>query len=194
MQNRVNRLHERVLPQDPQEAQAQLNAYLFGPVVRFVDEDIHVIQAEQGAVCHTYAVIDAIHKSDISVLLDAYDTEWQCLWKGDAQAQFAFYAPYIVKLQVDTPFTEWLLEQGWGKNWGIFIRSYHSLTALTRHLRKFNQLYSEVDDHWVIFRYYAPEVVKNYLPFLPARDFAEFTDGLTQIIAENRQNNSVLFL
>ncbi|WP_235163329.1 DUF4123 domain-containing protein [Serratia fonticola] len=194
MQPKINRLHERALPDESGEAQAIIREYLFGNPTQFINNDIRVIQSDASAVCHTYAVIDAMVKSDISVLLEAYDTQWECLWKGESQEHFAFYAPYVVKIESGTPFATWLIDQGWGKDWGIFIRSYLPLEKVVRHLRKFNQLYSEVDKRWVMFRYYSPDVVKTYIPFLPARDFAEFTQGLTQIIAENTQNNSVVFL
>ncbi|MCL1030285.1 DUF4123 domain-containing protein [Serratia sp. arafor3] len=160
----------------------------------FLSRDTEVIGANSQADCHTYAVIDAMQRSDISVLLNAYDTEWSCLWKGDSEQQFAFYAPYIVKLEENSPFADWLLSNSWGKGWGIYLRSYGSLEVVTHHLRKFNQIYDEVNGQWLMFRYYAPVSIKTLLPFLPAKEFIEFTDGLTQILSEDPEDNTLLVI
>lgn len=194
MQPKINRINSVQLPEDRTEALNVILDSLFGEVLLFEQEGVSVIRPDVMATCHTYAVIDAMKKSDISVLLDAYETEWECLWKGDSEEHFAFFAPYIVKLDMNSPFTDWLLTSGWGNDWGIFIRSYLPLNTVTHRLRRFNQIYDEVDGHWVMFRYYSPSVVKNYIPYLPVKDFIEFTDGMTQIIAEDPLNNRVLFV
>ncbi|PHI31701.1 DUF4123 domain-containing protein [Budvicia aquatica] len=190
----MNRLNKIDLPTDQKEASALIKEYLFGSVSLFMSEDVTVVRPEFGASCSTYAVIDAMYKPDISIFLDAYDTEWECLWKGESQEHFELFAPYIVKVTPDTQFSEWLLESGWGKEWGIYLRSYLPLSKLTHHLRKFNQIYNEIDERWVMFRYYAPVTVKTFIPFMSASDFAEFTDGITQIISEDPEQRRLLVI
>lgn len=190
----MNRLNRIPLSDDATERLDAVKALLFGPVEMFLSRDTEVIGANSQADCHTYAVIDAMQRSDISVLLNAYDTEWSCLWKGESEQQFAFYAPYIVKLEENSPFADWLLSNSWGKGWGIYLRSYGSLEVVTHHLRKFNQIYDEVNGQWLMFRYYAPVSIKTLLPFLPAKEFIEFTDGLTQILSEDPEDNTLLVI
>lgn len=191
----MSRLKIIDVPEDTQLYQDALTGFLFSMPEKTASDDISVISASKITDCHTYAIIDALKKPDIAVLLDAYETEWSCLWKGELGEQFSLYAPYIVRLEKDKPFTEWLIRSSRGNGWGIFIRSYLSLNELTHHLRKFNQLYDEVNKMWVMFRYYAPETVREFIPFLPADDFAEFTTGLTNIICENpKEKNSLVFI
>ncbi|WP_199063411.1 DUF4123 domain-containing protein [Serratia sp. ASV30] len=188
------RLRRIALPDDANEAQAIIKETLFGAVAPFSTQGREVISASSSAPCHTYAVIDALQRSDIAVLLEAYETEWSCLWKGDSAERFAFHAPYLVLLEPESDFTQWLLTEGWGKNWGIFLRSYLPLPVVSHHLRKFNQVYDEVQARWLMFRYYAPNTVKTLLPFLPAQTFIEFTDGLTRVIAEDLDGRQIVII
>ena len=80
--------------------------------------------------------------------------------------------------------TDWLLSQGFGKGWGIFLRSYYSINELTDHLRKFNQVYSDVDKIWLMFRYYSPVAIKQVLPYLPGNDFIDFMRQINQLMSE----------
>ena len=63
----------------------------------------------------------------------------------------------------DDPFTEWILNSGWGKSWGIFVQSEASLSELQRHFRKFLMVYDE-DGNPLYFRFYDPRVLRVYLP------------------------------
>ena len=43
-----------------------------------------------------------------------------CLYRGELQPDMAEVAPYLVKLDRDAPFTDWVLDRGWGNHWGVF--------------------------------------------------------------------------
>ena len=187
-----SRLHEVKLPINKEEALLVMTEYLFDSLKVFQKDGFNVIQPTIKAECYTYAIIDAMKKNDISVLLDAYETEWECLWKGNSEQQYAFYAPYIVKIKKDTPFSEWLLSEGWNKEWGVFIRSYYPLDEVTHHLRKFNQIYDEVNHIWVLFRYYSAVAVEKVIPSLPPKDFIQFFSKINQIISEDSNGNLLI--
>jgi len=172
------------LPKEVQEKIAAIKHSLFGPLMAF-EESIEIIRSNDNAHYPTYVVIDAIHRSDISVLFDAYDLNWRCLWKGESAERFALQAPYIAELREGSEFVDWLLLNGFGKGWGIFLRSHFSLDALAHHLRKFNQVYSEVDKTWLMFRYYSPTTVNQLLPYLPGSDFVDFMRPISQLVSEN---------
>lgn len=193
MEKTKNKLYRIKLPEDRQEMLEVVRNYLFGPIQN-IDDGLDVISGNGQVECHTYAIIDAMKKSDISVLLDAYDTDWQCLWKGEAFEHFSFYAPYIVKVNSDSRFSEWLLDAGWGKDWGIYIRSYLDLDKLAHHFRKFNEIYDEANNTWVMFRFYSPKTIEEYVPHLPIKDFIQLTDGVVRIISESNEMKNILVL
>lgn len=182
----MTRLHEVVLSENRAEALSAIRNYIFGSVKTFSPDGFELIKPKYDAGCNTYAIIDAMFFSDISILLDAYETEWDCLWKGASDGQFAFYAPYIVRLEESSVFTRWFLAEkvGLASEWGVFIRSYYSISEVAHHLRKFNQIYDEVNNKWVLFRYYSFVSIESVIPALPPKDFSQFFTGINQIISD----------
>lgn len=182
----MSRLHEIGLPENREEALSLIKECIFGSVKTFAPDGFEIIKPKDDVKYHTYAIIDAMYISDISLFLEGYDAEWKCLWKGESEGQFSFYAPYIVRLEEGAGFTHWFFENKWGKEkeWGMFIRSYYSLHDITHHLRKFNQIYDEVNETWVFFRYYSTVAIENIIPALPPDDFTHFFTGINQVISD----------
>lgn len=180
----MSRLNEIILPEEKDEIISVIQESIFGPVKTFRQDGFSLITPEHDIISHTYAIIDAMYWSDVSIFLDAFDTEYECLWKGDSEAQFAFYAPYIVKLVLHSGFSNFLFDKKQGSDWGIFVRSHYSLSEVAHHFRKFNQIYDEVNHNWIMFRYYSTIAIKDILPALPAPDFAQFFSGIDQIVSD----------
>lgn len=189
-----SRIKSLPLPEDKKEAVNAVKAFLFGPVKKFTADDLENIDLRQGGECHTYAVIDAIHTYDAIILAHGWEAGHECLWKGESEEQFSLYAPYVVRLDDENPFTDWLLNNGWGKGWGIYLRSYLPLNKLAHELRKINMVYDEVERKWSFFRFYSPRTVKEFIPFLPAKEFIAVTNGIKQIISEDIDANNILFM
>lgn len=183
---KMSRLHEINLPINRDEAISIIKSYVFGPVKTFTPDGFNIVKPKEEIECNTYAIVDAMLVPEISFIPDAYDAEWECLWKGESEGQFAFYAPYIVKLDKGSALTNWFISSklGTGKEWGMFVRSYHSIKETGHHLRKFNQLYDEVNGKWVFFRYYSTVAIDSIIPALPPDDFASFFSGISQIISD----------
>jgi|GEM_PF-3260476 len=188
MQQRMKQVR---LPDDLSARIETLKQTLFGVLTEF-NESIEVIRSNNPVTCPTYVIIDAIHRPDITVLFEGFELDWRCLWKGDSADKYALQAPYIAELKEDNEFTDWLLTQGFGKGWGIFLRSYFSIDELTHHLRKFNQVYSEVDKTWFMFRYYSPAAITQVLPYLPGQDFVEFMRPINQLMSEVTEKSLVI--
>ena len=97
--------------------------------------------------------------------------EFTCLYRGELKPDMAEVAPYLVRLKPDTPFTDWLLAEGWGKHWGIFLTSQADLAALRKHFRTFT-IVKDPDGKMLYFRYYDPRVLRVYLPTCNAQEIA----------------------
>ncbi len=111
-----------------------------------------------------YAILDG---AAIPNLLDKLYTEgaprFECLYRGELEPDMAEVAPYLVELDLDSEFFQWLLS-GAGQAWGIFCYCDASLdlAAVRRHFRKLNVV-SGPDGKMLMFRYYDPRVLAMFL-------------------------------
>ena len=110
-----------------------------------------------------YTILDSARDDKIYPELSGYNIEGVCLYPGQQAIDMAEVAPYLIKIQYETPFTEWILSEAFGKSWGIFIESESDLETLKKHFRQFLKVYNE-EGKSVLFRYYDPRVLRVYLP------------------------------
>lgn len=118
-----------------------------------------------------YALLDAARDESIYPKILDSGVESTCLYRGEKAMTLAWVAPYLVELHREDPFTEWLLENGWGKSWGVFVVSEATLSELKRHFRAFLMVYDE-ENNPLYFRYYDPRVLRVYLPTCNAGELA----------------------
>lgn len=142
------------------------------------------------AETNVYAVLDAANAPDLLDKLYELRPPFACLYNGELEADMAEVAPYLVQLDADGPFTRWLLEQGWGRNWGIFLTSPGDLRAVRRHLRTFLMVY-DPDGQPLYFRYYDPRVLRTYLPTCNAEE-TQFVFGPVERYLLEDQDTAIL--
>ena len=110
-----------------------------------------------------YVILDGASVEGMLGRLKAAKEEWACLYRGELEPDLADAAPYLVKLREKSDLTDWILEEGWGNHWGVFVISEAGLEALRRHLRKFLRV-KDPEGNVLYFRYYDPRVLRLYLP------------------------------
>ena len=117
-------------------------------------------------------------------LLDTPDLKYDCLFTGDLEPDMAEVAPYIVRVEPDGKFTEWVLS-GWGEHWGVFavVPAEMDLATLRRHLRKLNMVYGP-DNQPLYFRWYDPRVLRMVLPTCDAAQLQEIFGPVLRFITE----------
>lgn len=110
-----------------------------------------------------YAILDGASVESLVDQLYSLEPEYICLYRGELEPDLAHVAPYLVRLDSKSAFTDWILEKGWGQHWGIFVVAKADITALRQHFRRFLTVH-DPDGKPLLFRYYDPRVLRTYLP------------------------------
>lgn len=111
----------------------------------------------------TWAILDGARDERIYGAIDKLAQEKCCLFAGELTSQLRVVAPYLVRLEPDEQLTRFVLDNGWGHAWGVFLRSNASIETLRRHFRKFLRV-SDGAERYLLFRYYDPRALSVYLP------------------------------
>src|SRR5260370_33098673 len=100
-----------------------------------------------------FAVLDGASAPDLVKNLYAHEPEYCCLYRGELRPDIAAVAPYLVRLESGNKVAEWVLGDGWGAHWGVFVPSTADLRALRDHFREFHTV-ELPNERTVLFRYY----------------------------------------
>lgn len=132
---------------------------------------------------HVYAVLDGASCPDLlDQLYAANGPEFICLYRGELDPAVAEVAPYLARLEVGTDFTDWVLGQGFGKHWNIFLNSAADLPGVRRHLRTLNIVFAEGKP--LLYRYYDPRVLRQTLPGFGPEQLRGFFGPVSRFLAE----------
>lgn len=129
-----------------------------------------------------WAILDCARDRQIHGQLVMSRLDYQCLYAGDVPTELRLVAPHMVELSPRYAFTRSLLSQGWGKSWGVFAR-ISDPTALRHHLRKLLTVRDEAGRK-LLFRFYDPRVLRNYLPTCTRNELAEVFGPVTRYLTE----------
>lgn len=138
----------------------------------FSDEDVNV-----------FAVLDGASVPGLLDKLYGLSPTFCCLFRGELTPDMAEVAPYLVELEQDSEFTNWLIGQGWGNHWGIFAATDADFRRTARHFRTFLIVYDEAGRR-LRFRYYDPRVLRTYLPTCNREELATVFGPVTSFLLE----------
>jgi hypothetical protein len=129
-----------------------------------------------------WAVLDCARDPAIYRLLLESRLEFLCLYSGKLPRELELVAPHIVELLPGHRLTERLLDEGWGRSWGIFVK-IEDPTALRHHLRKFLRVQDDRGRR-LLFRYYDPRVLSAFLPACTPEQLIEFFGPMSCLVSE----------
>ncbi len=138
-----------------------------------------------------YAILDGASVDGLLDQLDKYQPESVCLYRGELDPDLAEVAPYLVRLDDKSAFTDWLLEQGWDKRRGVFAVSRADLPAMRRHFRAFLTVHDS-EGKPLLFRYYDPRVLRAYLPTCTSPELAAFFGPVILYLSEAEKPGELL--
>lgn len=146
------------------------------------------LHQEQG-----YVIIDAAKIKETTTELLIYEPENRILFHGEDVMMLEEVAPYLIKLEKDTVFTNWVLEEVYGEHGAIFIVSSYDIDVLSTHLLPYITTMIEIENpegelvHTKAYmRLYDPRVLPNYLECL--EDKEHFFTYIDTILCENSKN------
>jgi hypothetical protein len=116
-----------------------------------------------------FAILDGAQDDRISYEVNNTFCEHDCLYAGNLPLELERAAPYIVQLDRDDRMARFIMENGWGKSWGVFARTDVGLKSLRKHLRTLLRVKDERGNR-LVFRYYDPRVLRIYLPTCTASE------------------------
>lgn len=140
-------------------------------------------QALFGEVANVFAIFDGASVQDLPQLLYEKKPPHYCLFRGRLEPDMAEVAPYLVGLIEGTPFTDWALDQKPGSHMGIFLQTRSSMIEMRRHTRLLVRVHDESGKP-MIFRYYDPRVLHQYLPTCNTGELKTFFGAVDTFIAE----------
>ncbi|MGB5064128.1 MAG: DUF4123 domain-containing protein [Candidatus Competibacter sp.] len=146
--------------------------------------------ADPGA--RVYAVLDGAAIPDLPQALREHQMDAVCLYRGELIPELAQVAPYQVILERESPFTAWLLQQGWGWHWGIFALSPAEWRPMREHLCGLVMAY-DPDFQPLYFRYYDPRVLRVYLPTCDADELRTLFGPISRLLCEDEEGGLLKF-
>ena len=118
-----------------------------------------------------FAVLDGASIPDLPQKMYDAGVRRECLFQGDLDAAMVHAAPYLVFLPPGDRFSDWVVNEGAGKHWGIFAHSRHSMNELRRHFQGLVSVYDERAKQ-LTFRFYDPRVLRKFLPTCTPEELA----------------------
>lgn len=142
---------------------------------------------------NVYAVLDGASVPDLPQTLWDLEPENICLYRGELAPDMAQVAPYLVRIEPNSPFTEWVLTKGWGNHWGLFAVTPEEadLRTMRLHFRKFLRVKGP-DNKPLYFRYYDPRVLRVYLPTCNKEELKVIFGPILQYILEGEDPATIL--
>jgi len=140
---------------------------------------------------NVFGILDGAAIPDLLTHLYSCELEYECLYRGELEPDMAEVAPYLVRLDKTSGFTDWVIEQGWGHHWGIFALSQKELVTLRRHFRRLLVVHDS-DAKPLYFRYYDPRVLRVYLPTCNSSELAAIFGPVDRYLLEADQPSGIL--
>ena len=140
---------------------------------------------------NAYAILDGASIPGLVQTLHRCNPERECLYRGELALDIAEVAPYLVRLEANTEFTELVLNQGWGNHWGVFALTPADLFTMRQHLRRFLTVHDTTGKP-LLFRYYDPRVMRVYLPTCNAEEITSFFGPISTYLMESEQPGEAL--
>lgn len=146
-------------------------------------EALRALQAQPGL----WAVLDGARSERIRVLLRESVEMCQSLYEGPKGDAVAEAAPSLVSLPPGSRLLQSLVEEGWGRAWGVFLVCPQPFKEVRRHLRRLLMVDAEGEARRMYLRFYDPRVLRGLLPTFSSEQRQEFFGPVECVLLEDEQ-------
>ncbi len=119
-----------------------------------------------------FAILDGASVKGLPMAMWEHQVVSWCLFAGDLEPDMAEVAPYLIQLEKGAKFTQWVLQEGWGDHWGVFVVSKENIRTLRGHFRSLVKVRDEEGEP-MFFRFYDPRVLRKFLATCEAEELSE---------------------
>jgi len=141
------------------------------------------LEAERAAAgdgARLYVVADCGRDRTIQALLQALGEESASLYQGEALAEYGDESPWLATAGSHAELWTWLVEEGLGRRWGVFIVSVLPFPELRSHLRKFVKVRT-TDGASLFFRFFDPQVLSGHVRVFSKEQRERFYAGIATL-------------
>lgn len=137
------------------------------------------------------AVLDGASVPGLLQKLVDLEPEYLCLYRGELKPDLAEVAPYVVRLERESPLAEWIFDRGWGNHWGIFAETGADFVSLRKHFRRYLTVH-DPGGKPMLFRYYDPRVLRVYLPSCNGEELKSIFGPVDAYLVEDESGAALL--
>jgi len=139
----------------------------------------------------TYCILDGAAVPDLPKRLYQLDPPNHSLIRGELTPDMVHVAPYVAIMMPNEKFTAWVIENSFGKNWGIYVQSRFSIFEMRRHFRSLISVHDE-EGMPMIFRFYDPRVIRKFLPTCDKDQLKVFFGNVDTYFVEAEEEDKLL--
>lgn len=155
-------------------------------------EELVRVVADQDEELELFAIVDAARDDAIYPLVQELGELASCLYAGTLPPALQQAAPYLVRMQPETPGCAAMVDKGWGESWGIFLAARGAdLDTLRSHFRRFLEVQDEQGTK-LVFRFYDPRVFRVYLPTCTPEEHAFVYGPVAHYFIEGEKGQGLL--
>ncbi len=135
-----------------------------------------------------YAIFDAARLEEMPARLFELEDEpeYISLFFGTSQEELFDVAPYLIRLEPNSPFLAWWMDEGLGQSWGIFFTSDADIDELLTHFQGLLKV-QDPEGKELYFRYYDPRVLRVFLPTCEAGELGQMFGPVESFLVEDKQ-------
>jgi hypothetical protein len=116
-----------------------------------------------------FAILDAARAGTAAVP----GASTRCLYDPGGGPGLEEVAPHLVDLAENRAALDRLIEDGWGRSWGVYLSCSRPFEEVWNHLRQFLKVKTESGEE-LYFRFYDPRVLRVYLPTCTDSELEQF--------------------
>ncbi len=139
----------------------------------------------------TYCVLDGAAVKDLPKRLFEMKPPNYCLLRGELTPDMVHVAPYVALMIPNDEFSNWVIENCFAGNKGIFVQTRFSIKEMRKHFRALVTVYDELGNP-MLFRFYDPRVFRKFLPTCDADQVKTFFGNVDRFLLADEEEKDFL--